>query len=83
MKFNNPDTGLFTIPAYTKCYLVKPIGAYLETIRRHQAKEQVRWYAVRLDGLVRCVKKTDLMMEDEFNARRLRLKEEGVLPEDR
>ena len=77
------DKKIGTVPTYTKVRVIKsPRGVMLSLKRRLEAEAGVEHSVIKLDGSDRCVPTKDLMTEEEFNARRLRLKRERILREE-
>ena len=79
---DNDKKDWFTIPAWTKGYLVKPNDDQREVMSKYQAYDKVRCYLVHLVGMGRYIGVDKLMMEDEWNERRDRLRLDGILPKD-
>jgi len=79
---DNDKKEWFTIPAWTKGYLVKPTDEQREVMSKYQAYDKVRCYLVHLVGLNRYIGVDKLMMEEEWNERRDRLRLDGILPKD-
>lgn len=79
---DNDKKDWFTIPAWTKGYLVKPNDEQREVMSKYQAYDKVRCYLVHLVGMGRYIGVDKLMMEDEWNERRDRLRLDGILPKD-
>ena len=67
------------VPTYTKVRTLNARGSMLMLKRRLEEEKGVEYSVVRLDGIERCVRTEDLMTEEEFNARRIRLKQERIL----
>ena len=83
MMFHDNDNKVWnTIPAWTKGYLVKPNEDERRSMARYQEYDKVRCYLVHLEGMKRYIGADKLMMEDEWNERRNKLRETGVLPKD-
>lgn len=80
---NNELREWFTIPAWTKGYLVKPDEDQRRAMSRYQERDNVRVYLVHVMGLDRYIGADKLMMEDEWNERREQLHADGVLPKDK
>ena len=79
---DNVNKEWITIPAWTKGYLVKPNEDERKSIARYQEIDKVRVFLVHLEGINRYIGVHRLMMEDEWNARRERLRQDGVLSKD-
>lgn len=79
---DNDKKEWLTIPAWTKGYLVKPNDEQREAMSRYQSYDKVRCYLVHLVGMGRYIGVDKLMMEDEWNERRDRLRLDGILPKD-
>lgn len=83
MTFHDNETKeWFTIPAWTKAYLVKPDKHERERMTEYQQREGARYYLVHLRGMDRYVSSAKLMQEEEWNERRNELRVAGVLPQD-
>ena len=86
MLFRNPELREFhVIPAWTRGHLLKPVGSHAEhydRLVRCQKRTGKKHFLVSLDGMVRYIDADSLMMEEEWNERRERLRRERVLPED-
>lgn len=80
---NNQEREWFTIPAWTKGYLVKPNEEQRAAMARYQERDQVRIYLVHVMDLDRYIGIDKLMMEDEWNERRKQLQSDGLLPQDK
>jgi hypothetical protein len=79
---DNEKKEWFTIPAWTKGYLVKPDEHQRESMTKYGQREGVRYYLVHLRGMNRYVSSAKLMQEAEWNERRNELRKTGVLPKD-
>jgi hypothetical protein len=81
--FHNNDTKVwFTVPAWTKAYLMKPDSDERNKMQRYQDMTNDRIFLVKIEGLGRFIEKSKLMFEEEFNARRASLVQDGVLSKD-
>jgi hypothetical protein len=79
---DNANKEWVTIPVWTKGYLVKPNEEERKSIARYQEIDKVRVFLVHLAGLNRYIGINRLMMEDEWNERRDRLRQDGILSKD-
>lgn len=82
MFHDNANKEWITIPAWTKGYLVKPNEDERKSIARYQEIDKVRVFLVHLAGMNRYIGANRLMMEDEWNERRDRLRQDGILSKD-
>lgn len=80
---NNQEREWFTIPAWTKGYLVKPNEEQREAMAKYQERDKVRIYLVHIMDLDRYIGVDKLMMEDEWNERRKQSQSDGLLPQDK
>ena len=79
---DNEKREWFTIPAWTKAYLVKPDEQQRESMTKYAQREGARYYLVHLRGMDRYVSSAKLMQEAEWEERRDRLRADGKIPKD-
>ena len=69
-------------PSFTQAREIKPRNYMRQMKDKREEREGRECAVIILGGKERCIPRDALMSEEEFNARRVRLKRQGILREE-